>query len=190
MTWAHDSPQANDTSRNKAACIFECIRLCHCRFEYGCSSVKNSGETQQRIGWQSENAKPFNNYHLTFWLSPSAYLARNSLKRATQENVDANKAACWHFTQYDVFSTCIHLSRAAKSAEIRLCLCLQGQDLCRDLCLVTLHHFPQKGHWDIFHLDMPTGCGQRLPGALLSITSAPDGEVCLVMASMEPILFP
>lgn len=44
-------PQANDTSRNKAPSIFECISLHHCKFEYGCSSLKNSGETQQCSGW-------------------------------------------------------------------------------------------------------------------------------------------
>lgn len=47
-----------------------------------------------------------------------------------------------------------------------------------------------KGHQDTFHPDTPTGCGQRLPRAFLSVTSAPASEVSWVVASMQPILFP
>lgn len=39
-----------------------------------------------------------------------------------------------------------------------------------------------------FHLAMPTSYGQRLPGALLSVTSAAAHEVCLVTAFEEPKL--
>lgn len=47
-----------------------------------------------------------------------------------------------------------------------------------------------EGHQDTFHPDTPPGCRQRLPGALLSITSAPASEVTWAVASMEPIPFP
>lgn len=78
----------------------------------------------------------------------------------------------------------------ARSAEIRLCLCLQGQDMsCAETdawlhCTTVPKRAPR-------HFSPRYGHGlQRLPEALLSITSAPANEVCLAVASVEPMLFP
>lgn len=91
-----------------------------------------------------------------FWLNSSAYWARTGPKRELKRTWMQTKQCADILPSTMCLasaSTYAQLSTpAARSAEIRLCLCLQGQDMCRDRYMVTLHYCPQKGTKTFFTL--------------------------------------